>query len=217
MSDATGDAGGGDDPARLRRTGAFVLVGLVVVVVAVFALGGDARPEMAGAQFPSLAARVQQPGTREWVELVPSDRSFREGFPVPMIARGDQVCFGFGRLDFDPIRPSLARCVEADDIPELPAEGLISLVTVRAGVDTWHLLATAGELSAVRVADGDGSTIDPGRIHLDGEFVALRLDTSADVTGIDWIIGRTRFVCTPDGDAAVSGRFCAPDASGASG
>jgi len=194
---------------RRRRAGWLVLAGLVAAVgLSVLAFSGDARPEMVGVQYPSLTAQVGDPGRRDWVQLTPVDRSFREGFPIPMIARGDQVCFGFGRLDFEPIRPSLARCVEADDIPELTAEGLIELVSVRAGADTWHVLGTAGELTAVRVAASDGSVIDDERIHLDGDLIVLRLDTESGVSGLEWIIGRTRFVCTPPADAVDTGLFC---------
>lgn len=180
----------------------------MIAVIALFALGGSSRPERDGVQFRSLDAAIGADGNRAWVVLTPVDRSVREGFPVPMIARGAQICFGFGRVDFDQPRPSLSRCVDADDIPELPAEGLVSLVVVRAGVDTWHLLATAGELSSVVLGADGGEPVDEGRVHIDGELVALRLDTGNTLTGMDWIIGRTRFVCSPAADAAQSGDFC---------
>lgn len=196
-----------------RRIGALILGALIVAGVALLALGGSPRPELDGVQRPSLDATVGDPGDREWVWLTPVDRSVREGFPVPMIARGEQVCFAFGRVDFDPPRPSLSRCVQADEIPELQAEGLISLVVVRAGTDMWHLLSTGGELSSVRLAVGGGETIDEGRVHIDGELIALRLDTAETLTGMDWIIGRTRFVCTPAADAVETGDFCAPAGS----
>ena len=85
-------------PGTRSRRWIAVLVGggLIAVVVAVFIGGGTSRPEEPGAQVPVPTARVRGPGTKIWTELVPTDGSVREGFPPPMIARGELICFGFG-------------------------------------------------------------------------------------------------------------------------
>ncbi len=195
------------DGGRRRLVG--VVVGAVVVIVlAVLALGGADRPETTGEQLASPSTQVRGPGTRRWVELRPVDGSARSDFPVPMVAHGDQLCLGFGRIEFSPPRPTVARCVEADDVPELPDDGIVTLATIVAGDDVWHLLQAGGPVTSVGLVAADGTAIDGSRLHLDGDLIALRLDTSIPISRIEWVIGRTNHVCTPAPDAAVSSQFC---------
>lgn len=199
----------GDRPWIRRHPLVVVAAVAVAVAIAVFAVGGGSRPEEPGQQLAGPTARIAGAGNRAWIELIPESGAPREGWPPPMIARGTEVCLGFGRVDFGPpTRPTLARCVEETAIPELPANGLASLVVVDAGADAWHLLATGGEVDSASVTDFRGNDIELERIHLDGDLVALRLARGVELSDLSWIIGRTRIRCAPPAGAAVSGRFC---------
>lgn len=196
------------DPSR-RRAVVVVIVLAAVIVGALLLLRDSDRPEVAGEQAPSPPSRVRGPGTRIFFELETADGSVREGWPPPMIARDDElVCFGFGRTDFrPPIRPTLARCVETDDIPELSAHGLVTLMSVQAGTDTWHVVLTGAPPDSVELREGD-TVVEQGRVHIDDDIVALRLRRGTDLSELSWITGRTRVTCSPPPGAAESGRFC---------
>ena len=199
-----------DDRPWIRRH-PLVVVGAVAVLVAVafFSVGSDNRPEGRGEQLAGPTARIAGAGNRPWVEVVPESGAPREDWPPPMIARGTEVCFGFGRVDFGPpTRPTLARCVEAAAIPELPSNGLVSLIVIDAGNDTWHVLATGGEVGSAGLTDADGNPIDPERVHIEGDLLVLRLSRTVELSDLSWIVGRTRLRCAPPAGAAVSSRFC---------
>lgn len=202
-----------DDRSWVRRHPLVVAaVAAVAIAGVVFVAGGDSRPEERGEQLGSPTARVQGPGTKFWIELIPADGVPRDGWPPPMIARDFEVCFGFGRVDFGPpTRPTLARCVQVGEIPELPANGLSSLVVIEAGNDTWHLLATGGAVDSVRAVDAFGSDVELGRIHVDDDLIALRLPSSLGLSELSWIVGRARIRCAPPPDATTTGRFCAAE------
>jgi hypothetical protein len=205
------------DPDRgswIRRNPLVIIAVIAIVVIGAIVLGGGSRPEEQGQQFPSLVSRVRGPGTRVWVELTPSNGQVREGWPPPMISRGELVCFGFGRLDFErPTRPTLARCVDAANIPDLPANGLVSLIMVEAGTDTWYLLAAGADVDSVTLTDRNGAAVDAERIHVDDELIALRLGRAVELSELSWIVGRTRMLCAPSPDAARTAEFCPRDTS----
>lgn len=181
----------------------------IVVAVVVLASGSGERPEKAGEQLASPASRVRGPGTRDWIPLTADDGVERAGWPLPMIARDVELtCFGFGRVDFAEPRPTLARCVETFDVPDVPANGIVPLVIVQAGLDTWHLLQVGGDVGEVDLETGDGQPVGGGRVHTFDDLIALRLPASAELSELSWIIGRNRVVCEPAADAATTAEFC---------
>ena len=125
-----------------------------------------------------------------------------------MISRSELVCFGFGRIDFEARRPTVARCVDLADTIGIPVDGLVSLTLVQAGTDTWFVLAAGGDVDSVSVTGAGGVPVDDGRIHVDGEVIALRLSNTAPPAELSWIVGRTRYTCTPARDVAQTGTFC---------
>lgn len=196
-------------PRWYRWPATIVLLVAIVLAAIVFASGSGDRPQVQGEQSPGLTSRVRGPGTRTWIALTADDGVERAGWPLPMIAREVELtCFGFGRTDFEEPRPTLARCVETFDIPDLPTNGIVSLVVVQAGFDTWHLLHVGGDATDVDLVDADGIRLDGGRVHTEGDLVALRLPTSTDLSELSWIIGRERIVCSPAPGAAQSAELC---------
>ncbi len=190
------------------------VVALVAIAGFVMLSGGASRPESDASQVDAPPTSLKGPGTRTWVELTPADGSARDGWPPPMLARGSEVCFGFGRLDFEPpTRPTIARCIDAFAVPDLGPSDMASLIVVIAGSDVWHVVQTGSEVESMRLVDAAGRELSAGRVHLAGDVVALRVPIDAELSELSWVSGRTRYVCTPAADAATSGAFCT-DATG---
>lgn len=203
-------------PRRARRgRSALIAAGLAAaaLVAALVVLDEGERPEELVERFDGPPVTVGSAVARPWRALDSEIGTVREGWPTPMLARGTELCFGFGRVDRSPPRPSLARCVDVDELPELPANGLITVMTIKAGLDVWSVLAAGSEVESVAVGLRDREALGPDRVHLDGDVVVLRLPASAPVEALSWISGRTRYVC---GDAAGSSAHSCVEARGAS-
>ena len=73
-----------------------------------------------------------------------------------MVWTADRVCIGFARLDFGPddLRPSLARC-EPHSTGNMAANEIRSLVSVKAGFDTWHFIEAADHIDSIEVSSGE--------------------------------------------------------------
>jgi hypothetical protein len=147
---------------------------------------------------------------RSWRQLEPASGSSRPGFPPPAVSTSEGWCFGFTRLDFDgPPRPSVARCVAPDEVPDLAPDEMYPAIQVRAGRDVWHLVAFGRPIDDVAVTLADGTDLEPSRIHLDERVAALRLSAGAPVDNFEWADGRIRFRCTDvEPVATVTGHFC---------
>lgn len=198
-----------------RRSGLAIALGAVVALAlaAVVFVVADDPPERAGVQLGPLgsAATIGSAAGRAWSPLVPVDGEQRAGFPLPMVSVADDgVCFGFGRVDFrPPPRPTLARCVSAEDVPSLPATGMTTLVRIQNGFDYWHLVQFGEPVRELTVELTDGSALTGDRVHISDRLAALRIPLDAPLEQMSWGPLRNRIVCAPAADAAMSGRFCA--------
>lgn len=196
-----------DAPMRRARRAAVMamVVGLGVVVV-VLAIGGGREPQ-AGTQEISPAVTIASGASQPWVALHTVDGSTRDGWPRPMIARGPDICFGFENFGVAPARPSLARCADlAGASPD--HDQLVSLMTIRSGLDVWHVLMMGAPVDSVELRTAAGGVIDGARIHIDDDIVALRLPTADAVMTMSWRSGGVVTMCDAPADAVATGRFC---------
>ncbi len=153
---------------------------------------------------------------RLWTELGSLGGAPREGFPDPLISTTDGWCFGFERVDFTgPARPSVARCIAADDVPDLAPDEVAAPIQVVAGSDVWHIVAFGRPVDEVDVDVRGGGPIDPSRVHLFDRFAALRLPIDAELSSVEWVDGRVRVRCEdPPAWAVTTGQFCPERPSG---
>lgn len=132
-----------------------------------------------------------------------------------MISRDEGFCFGFENDVFgEPPRPSLARCVDPSTLPPLDSHQIVSLMTIEAGVDVWHVIVVPRPLSKLALTSGDradiAALVAADRIHIDGEVAVLRLERSSNIYAIEWRSGRTGVRCVPSEDAVLTGLLCPP-------
>jgi hypothetical protein len=184
------------------------VIAVAVVAVLLLFLDGGERPTVVADQYDAPVVTVGSAGGRAWAGMTPVAGVQREGWPTPMVARDTEFCFGFGRVDFTPTRPGLARCVEARGIPDVPANGIVRVMMIRAGLDNWHVLITGSEAESFEVATASDGPLPQDRVHIDDDVVVLRLPSRLPVAEVSWVNGRSRYVCRSDLDAATSGRFC---------
>jgi len=206
------------DPRRRSALVALVATGSFLALFAIVLMRGDGdRPERLAEQFDAPPVTIGSAGAYSWSPLEPAALEIRGNWPVPMLARGVELCFGFGRVDFIPPRPSLARCVDRAAMPELPANGVVPVMAIRAGLDVWYVLATGSEVDSIDLRSADDGAIGPERVHVDGDVIVLRLPAAAMIEELSWISGRTRFVCRRAAGVVSTDRFCArPDPGTAS-
>lgn len=200
-----------DRPRRARPLAALAVA--VVVVLAVVVAIAD-RTDRDGVQPASPEWGVRAADTQAW-ELFPTlAGTYRQGFPRPMVAVDGAVCFGLENTALGaPPRPSLARCVDRDRIPDVPEHGIVSLIANASGLDTWHILLAGASWDDPVLSTVGGATVPGDRIHIADRVVALRLEVAEPLATISWSIGRVRVHCDVPSDGHVTGRFCpAPQA-----
>ena len=193
--------------SRVRRV---VTIGLIAgALLLVILILSDSTAAQPGTQPASPVVRIKAADTQQWSVLTPEDGTTRDGWPRPMLATGDEVCFGFENGALRPSRPSLARCVVIET-PLAPDE-IISLVLVEAGLDVWHIVMTGTSVSSIELTTTSGTAVADGRIHIADDVVVLRLARDSPLREIAWTSGRTTVACEPLGDSIETGRFCAAD------
>lgn len=184
------------------------MAAVAVVAGLLLFLDGGERPRVDADQYDAPVVTVGPAGGRAWAEMTPVAGAQSEDGPTPMVARDIEFCFGFGQVDVTPARPGLARCVDAREIPDVPANGMVRVMMIRAGLDNWHVLITGSEAESFEVATATDGALPQDRVHITDEVVVLRLPSKLPVAEVSWVNGRSRYVCRSNLDAATSGRFC---------
>jgi hypothetical protein len=188
---------------------ALAATAVLLAVVALLIAGGDGgRPEQFAEQFDAPPVTIGSGSSHAWSSLDERE-GIRSNWPVPMLARGVELCFGFGRVDFVPTRPSLARCVDRAALPELPANGVVPVMSVQAGLDVWYVLTTGSAVDSLDLRSSSDA-VGPERVHVDEDVIVLRLPAGARIEELSWVSGRTRFVCRPPAGVVSADRFCGP-------
>lgn len=208
--DRTSAAENGGSDVRVGQVVVGTAVVLAIVIVMVFQLvSGRALRE--GTQATVAESFVLESAALSgWKPLVPISGERRAAFPAPMVWTADRVCVGFARLDFGPddLRPSLARC-ERHSTGDMAANEIRSLVSVKAGFDTWHFIEAADHVDSIEVYLASGERVSDDRIHLSGRIGALRLENDRDLETVEWSTRSSTYRCLPDPAAWRSSVFCA--------
>lgn len=195
------------------RTGR-MLVGtavlLAIVIVMVVQLVRGPTPQVGTQATPAESFVLERAAFSGWEPLASMSGELRAGHPPPMIWTADRVCIGFARLDFGPddLRPSLARC-ERHSTGDIAASEIRSLVSVKAGLDTWHFVEAADHIDSIEVYLTSGERVSDDRILLSGSIGALRLEIDRDLATIEWSTRSSTYRCRPDPTAWRSSVFCA--------
>ena len=201
--------GGLDPRPNATRERTWVAVGLVgVAVLAWIVLRAD--PPAAGSQRPGPEVSIAAAPTSGWEPMVSVGASRGEAYPDPMVWRGDRVCVGFGRVDFDvdDRRPSLARCVDRFATRSLDDGELMSLLMVESGPDMWHFVEVDSAVVGVSVELAEGGEVSADRIHVGGSTIGLRLEQGVDVDRIAWETASGTYHCATDPIVWETSIFC---------
>jgi hypothetical protein len=188
---------------------------IVVSAIAMAMIGGwlwangDGIDEQRGTQIRSPAVSIGDAESHPWSVLANEAGLSSPEFPRPLIAQDTRVCFGFERLDFGmPARPSLARCVEREALRSLSENGIASIFVIKAGLDTWHVIASGAPVDAIDIVGADNAKVSAERIFIGDGVVAMRLPNDLRIKSVFWTRGRSRYRCDPPADAVHSGNFC---------
>jgi hypothetical protein len=208
--DHTSAAQTGGSDVRAGRVLVSTAVLLAIVIVLVVQLVSEPTTQE-GTQATSAESFVlERAAFRGWEPLVSISGEPRPGYPAPMVWTADRVCIGFARLDFGPddLRPSLARC-EPHSTGNMAANTIRSLVSVKAGFDTWHFIEAADHIDSIEVSLASGERMSDDRILLSGSIGALRLENDRDLETVEWSTRSSTYRCRPDPTAWRSSVFCA--------
>jgi len=198
-----------DEPeTRVNRTVVAGAVLLAIVIAVAVAVVSRATPD-AGSQAPAASVALERAPTFGWQTMAPVSGRSRPNHPSPMVLSTDRACVGFERLDFDPRkrRPNIARC-DVRPPGGLAVNEIRSVVSIRAGFDTWHFIEAPAALDSIEVSLADGELMSGDRVFLAGTIGALRLENGRDLERIEWATPLSTFRCTPDPAAWRSAVFC---------
>lgn len=193
----------------LRRRVLITATGLGVVAVLGLLVTDDETTEEGFRAPGEVDVTTGSAEERTWRRLRTEAGPDRAAFPPPVVSTSDGWCLGFARLDFaGPLRPSVARCVSAEQLPDVGPDEMFTAISVLAGTDVWHLVGFGRPVDQVIVTTADGD-VPVDRIHLDERHAVLRLPADQAITALEWADGRLRHRCTVSApDAATSGEFC---------
>ena len=212
-----GDFAFDDEPADLAdepetRADRAVVAGVVllaIVIAIAVAVVSRPTPQPGTQAAPAGSVALERASAFGWQTLTPASGRPRPGYPSPMVLSTDRVCVGFERLDFDPRdrRPSIARC-DMQRRGDLAVNEIRSVVSIKAGFDTWHFIQAPATLDSIEVFLADGEPMSGDRVFLAGTIGALRLENGRDLERIEWETPLSTFRCTPDPTAWRSSVFC---------
>lgn len=203
-----------DDLRAEKRRGGMILIALVATAAVVWFAFFAGNPAMPGSQVEGIPAMSMAQATElDWVAMESGMGEQRPGFPEPMVWRGDRICIGFGRVDFEPEkrRPSVARCIEPSDVQRFDPDAIAVLMSLASGLDTWHFLETTSPIDEVHVELGEGEALGRDRIYISGSTVALRLPNERDLDEIEWSTESGKWTCVPQRDVWRTSVFCPDD------
>ncbi len=200
---------GGSD-LRIGRILVGTAVLLAIVIVVVVQLVSAPTPQEGTQATPAESFAVERAALSGWEPLVSMSGELRPGYPPPMIWTADRICIGFARLDFGPddLRPGLARC-DRHSTGNIAANAIRSLVSVRAGFDTWHFIEAADHIDSIEVYLASGERVSDDRILLLDSIGALRLENDRDLATVEWSTRSSTYRCLADPTAWRSSVFCA--------
>jgi hypothetical protein len=196
----------------------WVLVGTGALLAAVIALAvllvSEPTSHKGAQATPTGSFVLEQAAFDGWESLAPTAGELRAGFPAPMVWKGDRICIGLARTDFEPddFRPSTARC-ERQPAENMAPNEIRSLLSIKSGFDTWHFIEAPGPIESIKVRLATGAAVGDERIHLSGSTGALRLEHGRDLASIEWSTKSLTYRCVPDPTAWRTSEFCADSAS----
>ena len=212
-----GDFAFDDEPAdladgpktRADRAEVAGVVLLAIVIAIAVAVVSRPTPQPGSQAAPAGSVALERASAFGWQTLTPASGRLRPDYPSPMVLSTDRVCVGFERLDFDPRdrRPSIARC-DMQRRGDLAVNEIRSVVSIKAGFDTWHFIEAPAALDSIEVTLADGEPMSGDRVFLAGTIGALRLENGRDLERIEWATPLSTFRCTPDPTAWRSSVFC---------
>ena len=194
----------------VRRRLLIAAAGVGVVAVLGMLVGDDETSAEGYRASGSVDVTTGSPEGRTWRTLRSEAGPDRAAFPPPVLSTSNGWCLGFARLDFAGApRPSVARCVSADQLPDIEPDEMFTAISVRAGTDVWHLVGFGRPVDEVVVKTSAGD-VPANRVHLDERHAVLRLPAAGAITELGWVDGRLRHRCAVSApDAASTGEFCA--------
>lgn len=196
-------------------TGAGAKVAVVVLFVALIGWLTLLQDETIrpGNQLPSPGIALAGADAAGW-ELLESGGDPRPNFPEPMVWRGDRLCVGFSRVDFDVLnpRPSLARCIAPEAFRALDSGDIVVVATVRSGNDTWHFIEFGSEIHTAEVRFVDDPELASDRVHIGTSTLALRSPNDSLINELRWTTTSATYRCVPDPDVWRTAQWCPPTA-----
>lgn len=199
-----------DEPeTRANRAAVAGVVLLAIVIAIAVAVISPATPRAGSQAATAGSVALESAPAFGWQTLAPASGRLRPDYPSPMVLSTDRVCVGFERIDFDPRnrRPSIARC-DMQRPGDLAVNEIRSIVSIKAGFDTWHFIEAQAALDSIEVSLADGEPMSGDRVFLAGTIGALRLENGRDLERIEWATPLSTFRCTPDPMAWRSSVFC---------
>jgi hypothetical protein len=208
--ESAAQTGGSDVRAGRLLVATAVLIAIVIVIVIAMQLVSGPTPRLGTQATPAESFVLESAAFSGWEPLVSLSGELRAGYPAPVVWTADRVCIGFARLDFGPddLRPSLARC-ERHSTGNIAVNEIRSLVSVRAGFDTWHFVEAADHIESIAVYLASGERVSDDRILLSGSIGALRLENDRDLASVEWSTRSSTYRCPADPTAWRSSVFCA--------
>lgn len=177
----------------------------VIATVAALYLGFLSWPrdeETTPATVHNIGVHFGDPFAIDWDELVSASSEPTDGDtrPIPM-AGVHPPCVGFARPDWpvESRHPTVARCIDEEDLTNLTDDGTVGLWQVVAGTETWHFFFFADDVSGLEANLVDGSPVQADRLYVGGRFAAALLPSDSTGTTMSWRLRLGgRYDCTLD-------------------
>lgn len=183
-----------DSPSGRRARSRWQMAAVIASVAALYVgfLAWPRSEETTPATVHNIGVHFGDPFAIDWVELTsaspqPTGDDTR---PLPM-AGVHPPCVGFARPDWpvESRHPTVARCIDGEDLAHLTDDGTVGVWQVVAGAETWHFFYFADAMSDLEATLADGTTVEADRLYVGGRFAAALLPTDSTGTTMSWRLG----------------------------